>query len=826
MRNANPRPSRGREAGASSQRLHLTDVIPLLDGVRRSGNGYVARCPMHDDEHPSLSIAESPSGEILLKCFAGCDTAEILRWLRERAGLDRQRASRRGNTPETPSAEQERPESRPEGLSLEQYATSKRLDPARLREWGCYDTRWNGRPAVAMEYRDEQGSLIATRYRLAMEGANRFRWERGNRPSLYGLWRLPEWDTDYLLLVEGESDVHCCWTAGLPALGIPGAGVWQPEWWEKVSRFAKVYIMPDSDAAGEQLLQRLAESCPETLRERVQVIRLPEGCKDCSELWLQTEADPQRFLQALRACERVPLAEWCEAESEEERTPLLVPLRELITRHSPELEHIDFLGIQNLLARGTATLLSASPKAGKSTAIAFAARNWIRAGLKVAILTEEPLLVWKLRAEKLPELREVALSESTLATSERWVEELERFQPDVAVVDTLRVFGGVQDEADPAEVGRALAPFVELTRRNPRMVLLLCHHLRKSADLREPLLADVAGAHAFTGAVDQILLLTPSETNRFHRILHPIASRFWHDREPLVLALDESRYEYRCIGLASEVLPEQKYAQKREQVRMAIATLGRATAEEVHALLQEQGERSTLRWIRDTLSALHAEGRLQREGTGRRGDPFVYSLPEEEVLDCGIEEGTINNAVPQFLNSGGVEGGELRNWGTPLYNAVPQFLNPMGSEGGELRNCGTLLLTESSSIPQSESAVPSRSESCDDPDFLSFVESAVQPDDPFALEPHEVALLRELWRKAQQRGFPELYLQQYSYAIHRGRRAWLQALPDIAAPSVAQQVLRALDAGADAPAPIHSVAPDGNASGAFPSSYGGLFPST
>ena len=43
----------------------------------RTGRGWMARCPAHDDRNPSLSIADGAEGRILLTCFAGCGWAAI-----------------------------------------------------------------------------------------------------------------------------------------------------------------------------------------------------------------------------------------------------------------------------------------------------------------------------------------------------------------------------------------------------------------------------------------------------------------------------------------------------------------------------------------------------------------------------------------------------------------------------------------------------------------------------------------------------------------------------------------------------------------------------
>lgn len=39
---------------------------------------YRACCPAHGDKNPSLSITEKSDGTILLKCWAGCSTHEVV----------------------------------------------------------------------------------------------------------------------------------------------------------------------------------------------------------------------------------------------------------------------------------------------------------------------------------------------------------------------------------------------------------------------------------------------------------------------------------------------------------------------------------------------------------------------------------------------------------------------------------------------------------------------------------------------------------------------------------------------------------------------------
>ena len=47
-------------------------------GGQRKG---AALCPGHDDKDPSLSVAETTDGKVLLHCFVGCSTDGVLRAL-------------------------------------------------------------------------------------------------------------------------------------------------------------------------------------------------------------------------------------------------------------------------------------------------------------------------------------------------------------------------------------------------------------------------------------------------------------------------------------------------------------------------------------------------------------------------------------------------------------------------------------------------------------------------------------------------------------------------------------------------------------------------
>jgi putative DNA primase/helicase len=71
-------------AGNIRTECAATEVSAALGG-RRSGQGWVARCPAHHDRHPSLSIADGADGRLLLRCFAGCSWSDIRRALEARS---------------------------------------------------------------------------------------------------------------------------------------------------------------------------------------------------------------------------------------------------------------------------------------------------------------------------------------------------------------------------------------------------------------------------------------------------------------------------------------------------------------------------------------------------------------------------------------------------------------------------------------------------------------------------------------------------------------------------------------------------------------------
>lgn len=281
----------------------LAVVIDALERAdcapRKNGRGWQALCPAHDDKHPSLSINEGREGRALLKCMTGCETAAVLTALRLDWGALQPtspapsrssggRAGGAGIPPPTGATVQPLG-----GCRLADYAVGKCLPEDFLRELGLADASYLSAPAVRQPYLDETGAEVAVRFRLELakgdQADRRFRWRKGDKPRLYGLWRLQAMRAaGYVVLVEGESDAQTLWFHGIPALGIPGADSWQEDWAPTLDDLATIFVVIEADKGGEAVRAWLGRS---RIRDRVRLVEL-DGVKDPSELHVK---DPAAF---------------------------------------------------------------------------------------------------------------------------------------------------------------------------------------------------------------------------------------------------------------------------------------------------------------------------------------------------------------------------------------------------------------------------------------------------------------------------------------------------------------------------------------------------
>jgi hypothetical protein len=205
------------------------------------------------------------------------------------------------------------------GLTLKEYADEKQLPIDSLKRLGLRQIEWHGKPALRIPYYDVDGIESCRRVRISMKD-DRFRWEKGATPILYGLWLLRKMKSQYICVVEGESDYQTLWHHRFAALGLPGASSWDEAWADLLDPFERIYVTVEPDKGGQTVLKWLGTS---KIRERTRLVML-DGVKDVSELYL---SDPANFKDAWKAALKaaIPWSELLKTEEQDQpRTPTQV----------------------------------------------------------------------------------------------------------------------------------------------------------------------------------------------------------------------------------------------------------------------------------------------------------------------------------------------------------------------------------------------------------------------------------------------------------------------------------------------------------------------
>ena len=222
-------------------------ILSRLDKVKQAGNGFMARCPVHDDKNPSLSITEGDDGRVLLKCFAGCSTEDIVKAL---------------------------------GLTMADLFPHKEKPAQQHRK------KTSQKPTYV--YTDTEGKPLFGIIRMPVKGEGRFKavrpdgkggWVFGMgkvTPTLYNLPRVIEAASrgELVFVVEGEKDADNLAKVGLTATTNPfGAETWKPDYADYLIG-ADVVIIPDNDDAGRRHAEQVARSLVGKAK-RIRVLELP-----------------------------------------------------------------------------------------------------------------------------------------------------------------------------------------------------------------------------------------------------------------------------------------------------------------------------------------------------------------------------------------------------------------------------------------------------------------------------------------------------------------------------------------------------------------------
>lgn len=299
-------------------------ILSKLGRVRKSGKGWSARCPAHEDKEPSLSVSVGEDGRVLLHCHAGCTVDSILAAL---------------------------------GLSASDlFADDGHRD--RPVEVAVYD------------YTDEDGNVLFQVVRYAPkafkqrrpDGSGGWTWKLGDASRV--LYRLPTVLAaaragERVYVVEGERDVHAIERAGEVATTNPGgAGKWRRSDYAKALGGAEVVVVADRDESGYKHAAEVARSL-DGIASSVVVMEAAEG-KDAAD-HLAAGRDLSELVPVSDvARQHLPAS----ASALTFRSAASVQMRRVRFAHEP------------ILPLGQVTMYVGYPGVGKSTTAA-----WLAAGV-------------------------------------------------------------------------------------------------------------------------------------------------------------------------------------------------------------------------------------------------------------------------------------------------------------------------------------------------------------------------------------------------------------------------------------------------------------
>lgn len=228
----------------------LAELLPLLEGVRKIGSGYEARCPQHDDQEASLSISQGEDGRVLLLCHANCKTEDVVAAV---------------------------------GLTMRDLFPRARGAAVKVTPTANGPTT-----KLKFEIREANGTLVAYHVRLDRPGdKKRMWWElpdgrrnlNGKRLEDLPLYRIERLSADagVVFVVEGEKAADILATLGVPVVGtVTGASDCPSA--AQLSHLAgrEVVLWADNDDAGRDHMEKVAAAL-HALDIHARVLTWPEA---------------------------------------------------------------------------------------------------------------------------------------------------------------------------------------------------------------------------------------------------------------------------------------------------------------------------------------------------------------------------------------------------------------------------------------------------------------------------------------------------------------------------------------------------------------------
>ena len=442
--------------------LLCTDIAraALGEPLRQKGHELDYRCPVHDDQHPSLKVNPDKNNWMCGPCgksggpwalaafLSGRDPSDkppVTEWLRERGLLNGQ--ARTGAA-----------------ITVDDLARDKKLPVEFLHKLGLE----NIAEGVRIPYRLMDGSIAPRhRVRTALVAKNGSRWDNRDGAIVpYGLERLSEaQNAGFLVIVEGESDSWTLWCHSFPALGIPGAQMAKCVQPEHLAKIPKLFAYREPDAGGSAFIRAVLARLKDIgWSGDVRAISV-DGAKDPNELHKgQTATDFKlKFQAALEAAKPLEIAAsssgvWA---AETMRTFLNDSM-------SSEPEAL----YDGVLYRETVTELFSPRGIGKSLFALFLAVRLALKGLRVLLLDRDNprravrarLLDWGADTE-LKALKVITRESCPPLTNAAAWAEFPYCDYDLVILDSLDAMAEGVGEQDSSKPSRAIAPLLDIARR-------------------------------------------------------------------------------------------------------------------------------------------------------------------------------------------------------------------------------------------------------------------------------------------------------------------------------------------------------------------------
>lgn len=219
----------------------------------RGGGHYMAQCPAHPDRTPSLSVSRGNEGQVLLNCFAGCSTGDVIAELGMSAA-----AMFAGYEPSSASIT---PLHTLRAWKPEQEKAAPPKERTHRLEKVChYDYVWpDASPCARVvkfdRFDTETGEHLGKTF-------TQQRWTGETYLNRIGDLRMPVYRADIvsaavtlkmpIYICEGEKDVDAAVSAfKIVATTNPGgAGKWREHHTEQLAGAVEVIIISDNDRPG------------------------------------------------------------------------------------------------------------------------------------------------------------------------------------------------------------------------------------------------------------------------------------------------------------------------------------------------------------------------------------------------------------------------------------------------------------------------------------------------------------------------------------------------------------------------------------------------